>query len=66
MFSPMYGQFQQSEDVGGHGGQCEVITLCPDLCHDHTPADVLSEGTERLEQTLRQLSAQSVMSHGLM
>lgn len=39
-FSPMNRKLQQSENVGGHGGQCQVVPLRPDLRHHHTLVDV--------------------------
>lgn len=39
----MHGDFQKSEDVGGHGGQSKVVTLRPDLRHQHALAHVCGE-----------------------
>lgn len=50
--SPVYGEFQQPEDVGGQGGQSEVVPLRPDLRHHHTPADICLEVTEQSDTTL--------------
>lgn len=55
--SPLHGKFEKCEDVGGHGGQSEVVTLRPDLRHQHTLAHVCGG-----EGSVSRQAAQEVMS----